>query len=63
MGGVQILREIELDEKEDFSFEQIGKFKENLDDYQRFVKAIEKDTSGNFQLVREIWLPDSFDTS
>jgi hypothetical protein len=51
MGGGQMLKEINLDEKENFTPDQIQTFKDDLDFYKRFVKGIEKDTSGNFQLV------------
>lgn len=51
MGGGQMLKEISLDAKENFTPEQIRRFQEDPDFYKRFVKAIEKDTSGNFRLV------------
>lgn len=52
MGGGQMLKEISLDEKENFIPEQIRRFQDDTDFYRRFVKGIEKDTSGNFRLVR-----------
>lgn len=51
MGGGQMLKEISLDEQENFTPEQIQTFKDDLDFYKRFVKGIEKDTSGNFRVV------------
>lgn len=52
MGGGQMLKEISLDDKENFTPDQIQTFKDDLDLYKRFVKGIEKDTSGNFRLVK-----------
>lgn len=52
MGGGQMLKEISLDAKENFTPEQIRKFEDDADFYRRFVKGIEKDTSGSFKLVR-----------
>lgn len=52
MGGGQMLKEISLDAKENFTAEQIQRFGDDPDFYRRFVKGIEKDTSGNFRLVR-----------
>lgn len=46
-----MLKEITIDEQENFSPEQINKFQEDEDFYRRFVKGIEKDSSGNFRLV------------
>ncbi|KAL1864437.1 hypothetical protein Daus18300_007669 [Diaporthe australafricana] len=51
MGGGQMLKEISLDEKENFPPEQIRRFADDLDFYRRFAKGIEKDTSGNFRLM------------
>ncbi|KAG8165099.1 hypothetical protein KVR01_005374 [Diaporthe batatas] len=51
MGGGQMLKEIDLDAKENFTPEQIMRFEDDSDFYKRFVKSIEKDTSGNFRLV------------
>lgn len=47
-----MLKEIDLDAKENFTPEQIRRFEDDPDFYRRFVKGIEKDTSGNFRLVR-----------
>lgn len=47
-----MLKEITLDEKENFPPEQIQSFKDDQDFYRKFVKGIEKDTIGNFRLVR-----------
>lgn len=52
MGGGQMLKEISLDAKENFTPEQITRFEDDPEFYKRFVKGIEKDTSGNFRLVR-----------
>lgn len=43
-----------MDEKENFSPEQIQRFKDDDVFYKRFVKSIEKDTGGNFSMVRPI---------
>ncbi|KAH8775593.1 hypothetical protein F5883DRAFT_261248 [Diaporthe sp. PMI_573] len=51
MGGGQMLKEISLDGKENFTTEQIQRFEDDPDFYRRFVKGIEKDTSGNFRLM------------
>lgn len=47
-----MLKEISVDEKENFSQQQIQRFKDDEEFYRRFVKGIEKDTSGNFRMVR-----------
>lgn len=47
-----MLKEITVDEKEDFPPEQIQRFKDDEEFYQKFVKGIEKDTAGNFRIVR-----------
>lgn len=52
MGGGQILKEISLDAKENFTPEQTRRFEDDPEFYRRFVKSIEKDTSGNFRAVR-----------
>lgn len=52
MGGGQMLKEISLDAKENFTPEQIRRFEDDAEFYKRFVKGIEKDTSGNFRVVR-----------
>lgn len=46
-----MLKEIVVDEKENFPPEQIQRFKDDDDFYRRFVKGIEKDTSNNFRMV------------
>lgn len=51
MGGGQMLKEISLDAKENFTPEQIQRFEDDSEFYRRFVKGIEKDTSGNFRAV------------
>lgn len=60
MGGGQMLKEINLDEKENFTPDQIQIFKDDLEFYKRFVKGIEKDTSGNFRLVRTNCYPSQY---
>lgn len=47
-----MLKEISVDEKENFPQEQIQRFKDDEEFYRRFVKGVEKDTSGNFRMVR-----------
>lgn len=47
-----ILADIKIDEQENFTPEQIRKFKEDPDFYKKFVKAVEKDVNGNFPIVR-----------
>ncbi|KUI57244.1 Putative sterigmatocystin biosynthesis monooxygenase stcW [Cytospora mali] len=51
MGGGQMLKEISVDENENFTPEQIQRFKDDIEFYNRFVKGIEKDTSGNFRMI------------
>lgn len=46
-----MLKEITLDEKENFPAPQIQRFKDDDEFYRRFVKGIEKDTAGNFRIV------------
>lgn len=55
MGGGQMLKEISLDAKENFTPEQIRRFEDDPEFYRRFVKGIEKDTSGNFRVVSHAW--------
>lgn len=51
-GGGQMLHEISVDDKENFPKEQVQRFKDDDEFYRRFVKGIEKDTSGGFRMVR-----------
>lgn len=53
MGGPakEILGEIEMDEKENFTPAQIERFKNDPQFYRRFVKAIERDIGGAFAVV------------
>lgn len=53
-GNGQMLKEIAVDDKENFTAEQIQKFHDDEEFYQKFVRSIEKDTGSNFQMV---WLP------
>lgn len=63
-GGGQMLKEISLDEKENFTPEQIQRFKDDVDFYTRFVKGIEKDTSGNFRVVwSDYYLSQALDSA
>lgn len=59
MGGPakDILGEIELDEKENFTQRQIERFKSDPAFYHKFIKTIEKDSNGAFALVRTYLLP------
>lgn len=50
-----MLKEISLDAKENFTPEQIQRFEDDPEFYRRFVKGIEKDTSGNFRVVSHAW--------
>ncbi|XDG06882.1 hypothetical protein ABKA04_006497 [Annulohypoxylon sp. FPYF3050] len=54
MGGPakDILSEIELDEKENFTQRQIEKFKTDPAFYRKFVKTIEQDSNGTFALIQ-----------
>ena len=47
----EILKEIDIDDQENFSKEQIDKFNTDPDFYRRFVKAIEKEVNGAFPIV------------
>lgn len=49
-----MLKEISVDAKENFTPEQIRRFEDDPEFYRRFVKGIEKDTSGNFRVVRHL---------
>ncbi|OTB07611.1 hypothetical protein M426DRAFT_317915 [Hypoxylon sp. CI-4A] len=53
MGGPakDILEEIEIDEKENFTPKQIERFKADPEFYRKFVKAIEKDANGAFAIT------------
>ena len=53
MGGPakEILKEIEMDEKENFTPAQIERFKNDPEFYRRFVKAVEQDIAGTFAVV------------
>lgn len=53
-GRGQMLKEIAVDDKENFTAEQIQKFHDDEEFYQKFVRSIEKDTGSNFHMV---WLP------
>lgn len=55
-----MLKEISLDAKENFVPEQIQRFEDDSDFYKRFVKGIEKDTSGNFRVVRRAHTPGMY---
>lgn len=48
-----MLKEISVDQSENFPEDQIQRFKDDDEFYQRFVKGIEKDTSGGFRMVSE----------
>lgn len=48
-----MLKEISVDEEENFPQDQIQRFKDDDAFYQKFVKGIEKDTSGGFRMVSE----------
>ncbi|KAH6660128.1 hypothetical protein BKA67DRAFT_546945 [Truncatella angustata] len=47
----EILSNIEIDEKEDFSESQMAKFKSDPEFYKKFVKTFERDINGAFPLV------------
>ncbi|KAI2619355.1 FAD/NAD(P)-binding domain-containing protein [Hypomontagnella submonticulosa] len=53
MGGPakDILGEIEMDEKENFTPRQIEKFKSDPAFYRKFIKIIEQDSNGAFQIT------------
>lgn len=51
-----MLKEISVDEEENFPQDQIESFKDDDEFYRRFVKGIEKDTSGGFRMVRHLLL-------
>jgi len=46
-----VLKEIDMDGKENFSQTQIHKFNSDPEHYRRFVKAIEKEVNGAFPIV------------
>lgn len=47
-----MLKEITIDDNENFTQEQIQRFQDDDEFYRRFVESLEKDTSGNFRMVR-----------
>jgi hypothetical protein len=53
MGGPakDMLTQIEVDEKENFTPAQIERFKSDPEFYKKFIKAIEKDLNGAFPIV------------
>ncbi|KAH8910728.1 FAD/NAD(P)-binding domain-containing protein [Coniochaeta sp. PMI_546] len=52
MGNAKdILSEIKLDEKENFSEETIARFKSDPEFYQRFVKGIEREVNNSFSVI------------
>lgn len=55
-----MLKEISVDENENFPQEQIQRFKDDEEFYRRFVKGVEKDTSGNFRMVRLSRCPSAY---
>ncbi|OTA97918.1 hypothetical protein M434DRAFT_91250 [Hypoxylon sp. CO27-5] len=65
MGGPakDILTQIELDEKENFTQRQIEKFKTDPAFYRKFIKIIEQDSNGAFALVLNGGAPQAFATS
>ncbi|KAI1213995.1 FAD/NAD(P)-binding domain-containing protein [Annulohypoxylon truncatum] len=65
MGGPakDILGQIELDEKENFTQRQIEKFKADPAFYRKFVKTIEQDSNGNFALIQNNSPVQAFATS
>ncbi|KAK9418208.1 hypothetical protein SUNI508_08402 [Seiridium unicorne] len=46
-----MLSQIELDDKENFSDSQIAKFQSDPEFYKKFIKAVEKDINGAFAMV------------
>ncbi|KAF3762532.1 FAD/NAD(P)-binding domain-containing protein [Cryphonectria parasitica EP155] len=49
-GRGQMLKEIAVDEKENFTPEQLQRFQDDEELYRKFVKSIEKDTGSNFAM-------------
>ncbi|PSR97543.1 hypothetical protein BD289DRAFT_458937 [Coniella lustricola] len=47
-GRGQMIKQVAVDDKENFTSEQIQKFLNDEDFYQNFVKSMEKDTASNF---------------
>jgi hypothetical protein len=47
-----VLAQIEMDDDENFTPEQIKKFRTDPELYLRFVKAVEKQVNNNFPIVR-----------
>ena len=47
----RVLTQLDMDKRENFSPEQIEKFKSQPEFYRDFVKAIEKEISGAFPVV------------
>jgi hypothetical protein len=59
MGGPAkgMLTQIEMDQKENFTPDQIERFKSDPEFYREFVKTIEKDLNGAFSIVRTLAFP------
>jgi len=47
----EVLKEVEIDAEENFTPEQITRFQENPEFYQKFIKTIEKEVNNNFPIV------------
>ena len=47
----EVMNQIKVDEKGDFTPEQIEKFKTDPEFYKKFVKLIEQDVNSNFPIV------------
>ncbi|KAI0148121.1 FAD/NAD(P)-binding domain-containing protein [Hypoxylon sp. NC0597] len=65
MGGPakDILTQIELDEKENFTKKQVERFKTDPAFYRKFIKTIEQDSNGAFALVLNGGAAQAFATS
>lgn len=53
MGRGEMLKQINVDDKEDFTPEQIQKFKDDGEFYRNFVRSIENATGANFAMVSQ----------
>lgn len=49
--AAEVMSQIEIDKDENFTPQQIEKFKSDPDFYRNFVKAIEKEEGKNFGVV------------
>lgn len=58
--AAEVMSNVELDDEENFSAEQIARFKSDPAFYRSFVKTIEKETNNSFPIVSDRCRPGAF---